>query len=214
MHTGSGVVSPKDGALLNTFVNSPYKAFVRGFEIDFQHGLWYLPEPFNGIVLGVNYTHIASKATYPWRNDTTIIVPPRSTKVVTLDRTRAGRLINQPDDVLNAFIGYDYEGFSGRLSFLFQGNSVSYIGPFAEQDGFTEDYFRIDASVRQKLPMAGLQVFLDVSNLNNRMNEATQASIKGSVPSSSTASRPTSGSDIPCRPFSFSDVKSSKQQEV
>ncbi len=179
VHTATGVVSPKDGATLNTYVNSPYKAFVRGFEVDFQTRLWYLPEPLNGIVFGVNYTHIASKATYPWRNDTTIVVPPRSVKVITIDRTRDGRLINQPNDVLNAYIGYDYRGFSGRLSFLFQGNSVAYIGPFAEQDAFTEDYFRVDASVRQLLPWAGLQVFLDVSNLNNRMNESVQASIRG-----------------------------------
>ena len=138
-----------------------------------------MPEPLNGIVFGINYTHISSSATYPWRNDTTIIIPPRTTKVVTLDRTRSGRLINQPDDVLNAYIGYDYEGFSARLSFLFQGNSVSNIGAFAEQDGFTKDYFRIDASVRQKLPWAGLQVFLDINNLNNRSNDAAQASING-----------------------------------
>ena len=130
-------------------------------------------------MLGVNYTHIASKAVYPWRNDTTIVIPPRTTKVVTIDRTREGRLINQPDDVLNAYIGYDYEGFSARLSFLFQGNSVSNIGAFAEQDGFSTDYFRMDASVRQKLPWAGLQVFLDVTNLNNRKNESIQASING-----------------------------------
>jgi len=179
VRTGSGVIHPKDGAQLYTYTNSPYAAYLRGLEVDFQTRLWYLPEPLNGIVLGVNYTHIKSSAVYPWRNDTTIIIPPRSTKVVTIDRTRPGRLINQPDDVLNAYVGYDYEGFSGRLSFLFQGNSVSNIGAFAEQDGFTNDYFRIDASVRQKLPWPGLQVFLDISNLNNRKNESTQASING-----------------------------------
>jgi len=65
------------------------------------------------------------------------------------------------------------------LSFLFQGNSVSNIGAFAEQDGFTKDYFRIDASVRQKLPFTGLQLFLDINNLNNRSNDAAQASING-----------------------------------
>jgi outer membrane receptor protein involved in Fe transport len=177
--TGSGTVNPKDGAQLYTYTNSPYTAYLRGFEVDFQTRLWYLPAPFNGIVLGANYTHIKSSAVYPWRNDTTIIVPPRSTKVITIDRTRPGRLINQPDDVLNAYIGYDYEGFSGRLSFLFQGNSVSNVGAFAEQDGFTNDYYRIDASVRQKLPWPGLQVFLDINNLNNRKNESTQASING-----------------------------------
>jgi TonB-dependent receptor len=179
VHTGSGVVSPKDGALLNTYVNSPYKAFVRGVEVDFQTRLWYLPAPLNGTVLGINYTHIASSATYPWRNDITIVVPPRSVKVVTIDSTRSGRLINQPNDVLNAYIGYDFMGFSGRLSFLFQGNSVSTIGPFAEEDGFTKDYFRVDASVRQMLPWPGLQLFLDVTNLNNRKNDAAQASING-----------------------------------
>ena len=179
MRTGSGTVNPKDGAQLYTYTNSPYTAYLRGFEVDFQTRLWYLPAPLNGIVLGANYTHIKSSAVYPWRNDTTIVIPPRTTKVITIDRTRPGRLINQPDDVLNAYIGYDYEGFSGRLSFLFQGNSVSNIGAFAEQDGFTNDYFRIDASVRQKLPLPGLQVFLDINNLNNRKNESTQASING-----------------------------------
>lgn len=177
--TGSGVVYPKDGAQLYTYTNSPYTAYLRGFEVDYQTRFWYLPEPLNGLVLGVNYTHISSSATYPWRNDTTIIIPPRTTKVITLDRTRSGRLINQPNDVLNAYIGYDYEGFSARLSFLFQGNSVSTIGAFAEQDGFTKDYFRMDASVRQMLPLPGLQVFLDVYNVNGRMNDAAQASIGG-----------------------------------
>jgi hypothetical protein len=179
VRTGAGTVSPKDGALLRTFVNSPYTAYVRGVEVDFQTRLWYLPGFLEGISLGINYTHIWSSATYPWRNDTTIVIPPRTQRVVTLDRTRPGRLINQPNDVLNAYIGYDLGGFSARLSFLYQGNSISNIGAFAEQDGFTQDYFRIDLAVRQKLPWAGLQVFLDINNLNSEINEAAQASING-----------------------------------
>ncbi len=179
VRTASGSINPKDGARLYTYTNSPYKAFVRGIEVDFQTRLWYLPQPFDGTILGINYTRIQSKATYPWRNDTTIFIPPRQTKVITLDRTRPGRLINQPNDVLNAYIGYDYGGFSGRLSFLFQGNSVSNIGAFAEQDGFTKDYFRIDASARQTLPWFGLQLYIDINNINNRKNEAAQASIGG-----------------------------------
>lgn len=172
-------ITPKDGAQLFTFTNSRSPAFVRGIEVDFQTRFWYLPAPFDGLLLGINYTKVSSKAVYPWRNDTTIFIPPRTVKVVTLDRTREGRLINQPNDILNAYLGYDYGGFSGRLSFLFQGNSVSNIGAFAEQDGFTKDYFRVDISARQKLPWFGLQVFLDVNNVNNRMNEAAQASING-----------------------------------
>jgi hypothetical protein len=97
--------------------------------------------------------------------------------VTTIDSSRTGRLIYQPDDVMNAYIGYDYEGFSGRLSFVFQGNSVNAIGNFAEQDGFSKDYFRVDASARQLLPLAGLQLFLDLNNINARKNQAAQASI-------------------------------------
>ncbi|HUI10364.1 MAG TPA: carboxypeptidase-like regulatory domain-containing protein [Bacteroidota bacterium] len=180
IHTGNGnLVYPKDGAILNTYVNATAPAFLRGVEVDFQTRLWYLPGFLDGIVLGVNYSHISSSATYPWRNDTSIVVPPRSVKVVTLNRTRSGRLIDQPDDIMNAYFGYDYEGFSGRLSFLFQGNSVSYIGPFAEQDGFSKNYFRIDASIRQKLPWPGLSLFLDANNLNSEINQSAQASING-----------------------------------
>jgi len=180
VHTGNGtVISPKDGAQLYTYINSPYSAFLRGVEVDFQTRFWYLPAPLDGIVFGANYTHIKSSAQYPWYNDTTIVVPPRSTKVITLVRVRSGRLINQPNDVVNAYVGYDYEGFSGRLSFVFQGNSVSQIGGKEEQDGFTKDYFRIDASVRQKLPWSGFSLFLDANNLNSRRNEAQQPSIGG-----------------------------------
>jgi TonB-dependent receptor len=174
-------ISPKDGAILYTFINSPYKALVKGIEADFQTRLWYLPAPLDGIVCGVNYTHIWSSATYPWRDDKTVFLPPpaRGTYTVVIDSSRSGRLINQPNDILNAYVGWDYKGFSVRLSFLFQGNSVSYIGAFAEQDGFTRNYFRTDASVKQQLPLEGFEVYFDVNNINNQMNSSAQSSIGG-----------------------------------
>lgn len=180
----SFVPSPKDGATLYTYINSPHDATVKGLEIDFQTRFWYVKAPpFNGLVLGVNYTRIESDATYPWRDDITKPNPdfppgPRFI-VTTLDSTRKGRLINQPNDILNAYIGYDFKGFSARLSFLFQGNSVSNVGAFPEQDGFTEDFIRWDFSLRQKLPMRGLELFMDSVNLNNRSNIALQRSIGG-----------------------------------
>ncbi|MDP2885780.1 MAG: carboxypeptidase-like regulatory domain-containing protein [Ignavibacteria bacterium] len=169
---------PLSGATLYTYMNNQYKAYVRGYEADFQTRFWYLPFPFDGLLLGINYTHINSKATYPFRDEITSGRPP-NVKIVQIDSTRDARLINQPNDILNAFVGYDYKGFSAKLSFIFQSNSVSYIGAYPEQDGFTADYFRIDCSVRQMLPWAGLQLFLDVNNLNNRMNVSRQISIGG-----------------------------------
>jgi TonB-dependent receptor len=172
---------PKDGANLYTYVNSPYEASVKGIEADFQTRLWYLPFPLNGMVLGINYTHIVSKATYPWRDDKTIfkIGPPRQTYTVVIDSSRTGRLIFQPDDIVNSYIGFDYKGFSTRVSFIFQGNSVSGIGAFPEQDGFTRDYFRMDASAKQRLPWGGSEIYLDFYNLNSETNTSAQRSIGG-----------------------------------
>jgi TonB-dependent receptor len=171
-----GGSAPKNGANLYTYVNSPFNAYVKGVEADVQTRFWYLPPPLNGLLLGINYTHIWSSATYPWRDDRATLVG-RQTVIKTIDSSRTGRLIYQPDDILNAYVGYDYEGFSARLSFVFQGNSVSNIGNFAEQDGFSRDYFRVDASARQMLPLPGLQLFLDLSNINARRNQSAQASV-------------------------------------
>ena len=169
---------PLTGAILFTYLNTTHPAYVKGIEVDFQSRFWYLPSFLKSIVFGINYTHIQSEATYPWRDSRSdySVRPPVTT---VFDSTRTGRLVNQPNDILNAYIGYDYKGFSVRLSFLFQGNSVSYIGNFVEQDGFTEDYFRMDASVRQVLPWKGLEAFLDLTNLNNRPNISAQQSIGG-----------------------------------
>ncbi len=169
---------PADGATLNTYINSTEPAYVKGLELDFQTRLWYLPWQLNGIVLGINYTKIKSEATYPLRDDVTNYTtrPPVTT---THDSTRDGRLIYQPNDLVNAYVGYDFKGFSARVSFLFQGNSVSYVGAFPEQDGYTRDYFRIDASVRQALPIRGMEIFLDFNNLNDEQNSSAQRSIDG-----------------------------------
>ncbi len=176
-----GGAAPKDGANLYTYVNSAYDATVKGVEVDFQTSLWYMPFPLKGLVLGINYTHIKSEATYPWRDDFTRPNPnpPPRNIVVTEDSTRTGRLINQPNDILNSYIGFDHKGFSARVSFVFQGNSVSSIGAFPEQDGFSRDYFRVDASAKYKLPWSGSEIFLDFYNLNGETNSSAQRSISG-----------------------------------
>jgi hypothetical protein len=171
---------PEDGATLYTYINSPYPAYVKGLELDFQTRFWYLPYGLDGVVLGINYTMVESDATYPVRDDTTLYPPrPQPPYTYAYNRTRSGRLIYQPNDILNAYIGYELRGFSARVSFLFQGNSVSNIGAFPEYDGYTKDYFRVDASARQTLPYWGMEIYLDIVNINNRKNYAAQRSIDG-----------------------------------
>jgi hypothetical protein len=77
------------------------------------------------------------------------------------------------------YAGFDIKGFSSRISILFQGNSVSNIGAFPEQDGYTKDYVRVDFTAKQSLPFWGMEVYLDLNNLNNRKNQSAQTSING-----------------------------------
>ncbi len=166
---------PPDGSTVYTSINSPYTAYVRGLEADFQTRFWYLPAPLDGVVLGINYTRISSSANYPYYQE---IQSGRN--VIPVLSTRTDRLVYQPNDVLNTYVGYDYGGFSGRVSFVFQGNVITNIGTYPEQEGFSKDYFRMDISARQKLPWVdGLQLYLDVNNLNNEANISTQPSIGG-----------------------------------
>lgn len=170
---------PIAGANLLTYTNTPFLSYVRGIEVDFQTRLWYLPSPFDGVTLGINYTKMSSNARYPFRSTVTYIIPPRTVVIQVQDSSRTGRLINQPNDIANAYIGYDYKDFSARVSFLFQGNAVSGIGNYHEQDGFTRDYFRIDGSVRQVLPWFGIELYLDLNNVNGENNTSAQQSISG-----------------------------------
>lgn len=157
--------------------NNPFDATVKGVEFDFQHNFWYMPAPFDDIVLSINYTRIMSKSRYPYYDTRSEGRPPMP---VLIDSSFVGRLIDQPNHVLNASVGYDYKGFSIRLSFVFQDNSArANGGRFPENDSFTDNYFRMDLSASQVLPYFNSQLFMDVSNLNDQNTSWVQRSTRG-----------------------------------
>ncbi|HLG38577.1 MAG TPA: hypothetical protein VI461_02875, partial [Chitinophagaceae bacterium] len=160
-------------------LNNPFDATVKGIELDFQHNFWYLPSPFNNIVFSINYARIFSETTYPFF-DVRVVIVGRDRIAVLVDSSSTGRLIDQPNHILNTSIGYDYEGFSSRLSFLFVDNSATGNGGrYPENDSYTTDYFRIDFSARQKLPWFNSELFLDVNNLNNANTSSIHRSTEG-----------------------------------
>ncbi|OGU30390.1 MAG: hypothetical protein A2057_12070 [Ignavibacteria bacterium GWA2_35_9] len=162
-------------------LNNTNDAIVKGIEVDFQHNFWYLPQPFNNIVFGVNYARIYSETIYPWYDVRSVAQPrPLPPLAQLIDSSTTSRLLDQPNHVLNSYIGYDYEGFSSRLSFLFQDNtSTSAPGRDSELDSYSKEYFRIDFSARQKLPWFNSELFLDVQNMNNANTKSIQRSFEG-----------------------------------
>jgi TonB-dependent receptor len=147
---------------VSTFINNPFKVNVIGLESDWQTRFWYLPDPFKGLVLNINYTHAFSKAEYPFQ-------AYNQSSHTRVDSSYTDRLLEQPDDILNATIGYDYKEFSVRLSFSFQTNLVRSINQWKQLRGEQPTYQRWDISLKQGL-VYGLQLFANINNLNGVMD--------------------------------------------
>ena len=159
--------APETSYQVSTFMNNPHTAYVHGFEIDWQTNFWYLPRPFNSVVLNANYTRNFSRMDYRFINfrevTDTSVRPPRR-MLVEEETIRRGRLLFQGDHIINVALGADYKGFSGRLSFRLQGDVITRVGERSEYDRFDEDVYGWDFSVRQRLPLDGLS--LSISGVN------------------------------------------------
>lgn len=153
---------------IDTWANLEDLSYVRGFELDWQTHFWYLPEPLKGLVFNINYTKISSQSYYNYIRVKKTGNPPFY-KYEYSDTTRTGRLVDQPDDILNFTLGYDIGGFSARLSYLYQDDVLEYAhAQYEGYDEHTKPYSRWDFTAYQKLPwVEGLQLFLNVNNITN-----------------------------------------------
>lgn len=83
---------------LTSPVNSDEKTTVKGFEIEVQTNLRTMPSPWDGVVLGFNYSHITSKTFFPFFE-----LGPRSPnppfRPIIIDGEREGRMPGQADDI-------------------------------------------------------------------------------------------------------------------
>ena len=159
-----------NGYQLTQPVNSESITTVYGFEVELQTNLMFLPSPFDGVVLYMNYTHIFSETFFPLFE-----IGPRSTEPpfapTIIDTVRSGRMPGQADDIVNFAIGYEKGSFKGRLSMVYQGESLQEVGTRSELDGFTDAYIRWDLILQQEV-MDGLGIYFNVNNLSNTPDKA------------------------------------------
>ena len=155
-----------DYRILNYTLNNPNDVKLDGWELDYQTRFWYLPGPLSGLVFNANYTRIESEVKYPLtfiehEFDWSIPGVVKSN----IDTTYTDRLLDQPNEIINFSLGYDYKGFSGRLSMLYKDDVFMSTAFWAELRQKTDAYQRWDLSMKQKLPIDGMEMFLNVSNL-------------------------------------------------
>ena len=160
-----GIPNTTKGEPLSTYINNPNIVDVWGIELDWQTHFWYLPGPLSGLVLSINYTHIFSQAKYPLTTVTTVYLPKY--KQIVNNTFYTDRLIYQPNNIANLAVGYDYKGFSARVSMLLQANVFQGDNFWPELRVNTAEYVRWDLSVKQDLPWLRLQTFFDLNNINN-----------------------------------------------
>ncbi len=154
-----------NGFMLTQPVNAENPSTVYGIEIDLQANLALLPSPFNGIVFGANLSLMKSKTYFPLYE-----VGPRSPRPpfapTIIDTVREGSMPGQADYLGNLQVGYEKSGFSGRVSFIFQGKSLSYVGSRPELDGYTDKSVRMDVALQQKI-FERTSLYLNFNNLTN-----------------------------------------------
>jgi len=163
-----------DKKFINDFkLNNPYAVKLEGFEIDYQTRFWYLPGMLSGLVFNTNYTRTTSQVKYPRTTIDYVIswVPSFQIVTVNLDSFYVDRLIDQPSDIFNYSLGYDYKGFSARFSMLYMSDVFKTTNFWPELRQTTDSYRRYDLSMKQKLPVVkGLEIYLNISNLNEAID--------------------------------------------
>jgi TonB-dependent receptor len=150
---------------VNTYINNPNVIDLYGIETEWQTHFWYLPKPFDGLVLNINYTHIFSEASYPRTNVYTDYDEEGNPTTTVVDTFYTTRMLNQPNDVANVALGYDLGGFSLRLSLLYQDNIFKRPDFFLQQRVLSDKFTRWDLSVKQNLPWFGIQVYFNINNI-------------------------------------------------
>lgn len=153
------------GFMLTQPVNAEKKSTVWGFEVELQADLTLLPKPFDGFIIYLNYSHMKSKTLYPFFE-----IGPRSPlppfQPTVIDTVREGPMPGQANDIANLTLGYEKGGFSGRLSLVYQGKSLSTVGTREELDGYSDDFFRWDLAFQQKI-YNNFMIFLNFNNISN-----------------------------------------------
>ncbi len=158
------------GYEFRSFINAG-ESTVRGFEVDFQTNLRFLPKALHGFVVNVNYARLFSETeSFFLTSETMLIsqVPPIFQTTFT-NNVRKVSLPSQAPHVLNISIGYDHKKFSSRISGTYQGTQASGYSSNKDFDTFILNFWRWDASVKQRFGN-NWSVFLNINNFTNQQD--------------------------------------------
>lgn len=148
--------------------NSTLPTEVYGLEFEHQTNLRFLPGALGGFVLGYNLSFVRASTFIPRVRVEQILVenppfPPYEVPQFIFEEVEA-KLADQPDFIANVSLGYDYGGFSGRVSAFHQGGYNTSFSATGTGDNVRDGLTRFDLSLRQRVGL-GAALLLNVNNL-------------------------------------------------
>lgn len=141
---------------LSTFQNIG-DADVFGFELGYQQALEQLPAPFDGLIVGANYTYVDAEVDF---NGTTIQLP------------------GQSETVWNAIVGYDKGRFDLRAAVSYRDEFVDELDIEDGNDRVVTDFIQLDLTGKVDLT-ENIKFFADFKNVNDEPFQAVRRYSEG-----------------------------------
>ncbi len=163
---------PNDLVNVTETVNHTSPVYVKGAEVDWQTNFWYLPEPFSHFTLDLNYTLMTSQTSYPSERLYTVVTFDSVThrpkaQEVRVDSSVTGRMLDQPNSIANASLGFEWRGLNIWVSYQYNGDILTSWSDQQELSGRQSSYQSWDMQGTLQLPIKGLKLRCDVANINN-----------------------------------------------
>jgi hypothetical protein len=128
-------------------------------------------------VLDVNASIMSSRTLYPYFNGNAVIkdsvVRASGTTYTYYQayRTRPGALVNMPKATYNVIVGWDYLGFSSRVSFRYQQTTLTSLdSKFSIADAYYDNVLLMDIMVKQKI-VGNVSVFANFTNIGSHVDD-------------------------------------------
>ncbi|MEE4660005.1 MAG: TonB-dependent receptor, partial [Halieaceae bacterium] len=120
-------------------------AEVVGFEVNYQQVMSFLPGPFSGILVGLNYTYTDAEGDTGERS----IPLPASA-----------------ENTFNATLGYETDRISLRLTAAYRDKYLDELGGSPEEDRYVEDHMQIDLTANYDITDS-IKIYSQFINLND-----------------------------------------------
>jgi TonB-dependent receptor len=120
-------------------------AEVIGFEFNYQQILGFLPGPFDGVLVGLNYTYTDAEGD---TGERTIPLPAAA------------------ENTFNALLGYESDRISLRLTAAYRDRYLDELGGDPQEDRYVEDHLQIDLTANFDVTDS-IKVYSQFINLND-----------------------------------------------